>query len=162
MCLFFKKLKPSEVYSCFQTYVPNTEIDGVPPRSERRADNYKVSEYSNCKKESCHYSLETERKGLRLDYGYYFDYKTQEMFASVWIMNLGIADSKRLQEAIIKAVPKLTFSFLAGATIIGKARRKCKKISEVRQYMEEWCRDFNEAGAIDFFSDLRKERMSKK
>ena len=162
MCLFFKSLKTEDVFNYYKETVPNWMIAGYPLPSKRNAENFFISPYNVLKKDSCVFSMKVNNNGWRLDFSCYYDKKLKEVHANVWFMNLTLFESAQLQNAIRQTFKKFAFSFMPSATVVFKPKKVCKKLSQVKEYMEEWVKEWNESGIFNFMCNFKKNEELKK
>lgn len=161
MC-FFSSLKTQEVFDYYKDTVPNWMIAGYPLPSKRNSENFLVSPYNVIKKESCVFSMKVTNNGWRLDFSCYYDKKKKEVHTSVWFMNLTLSNSTQLQNAIKQTFKQFNFGFLPTATIVSKEARVCKKLAQVKAYMEEWVKEWNDSGIFNFMCNFKKNEELKK
>ena len=158
MC-FFKSLKSEDVFKVFEQVAPNLKMKGY-PYGNVQGENFKISPYNSCKKESCVFGIKVQYGKWKMEFDYHYDNKAKEVRARVWFYNLCLDGknrevSRQLQQSIKNQFKQFDFSFMPTATMVVSHTVKVKKAEQVTKFLSDFEYQWNNSGVLSYLTQFK-------
>ena len=156
---FFNKLKSEDVYKVFEQIAPNLKLQGY-PYGNVQGENFKISPYNSCKKESCAFGIKVQYGKWKMEYDFHYDNKDKEVRARVWFYNLTLdgknrAVSAELQQSVRSQFKQFNFTFMPSATMVLSQTVKVKKAEQVGTFLSDFERQWNNSGILGYLTQFK-------